>query len=51
MAVKPGGTYASRALHFIWLLDCSGSMTVGGEDSSPEQRDPRGHPGYETSGE
>jgi len=31
MAVKPGGAYASRPLHFIWILDCSGSMTVGGK--------------------
>jgi uncharacterized protein YegL len=26
MVVKPGGEYANRPLHFIWLLDCSGSM-------------------------
>jgi uncharacterized protein YegL len=28
---RPGGDYASRPLHFIWLLDCSGSMNVGGK--------------------
>src|ERR1700730_9492011 len=26
MAVLPGGAIASRPLHFIWLLDTSGSM-------------------------
>ncbi len=26
MTVLPGGPIASRPLHFIWLLDCSGSM-------------------------
>ena len=26
MSERPGGTYANRPLHFIWLLDCSGSM-------------------------
>jgi uncharacterized protein YegL len=31
MVVRPGGEYASRPLHFIWLLDCSGSMNVGGK--------------------
>ncbi len=25
--VRPGGELATRPLHFIWLLDCSGSMT------------------------
>jgi uncharacterized protein YegL len=31
MAIRPGGEYAGRPLHFIWLLDCSGSMTEGGK--------------------
>src|SRR5271169_307672 len=26
MSVLPGGPIASRPLHFIWILDCSGSM-------------------------
>jgi len=34
MAIKPGGTYARRALHFIWLLDCSGSMRENGKIQS-----------------
>jgi len=29
----PGGRMASRPLHFIWLLDCSGSMSVNGKIS------------------
>src|SRR5437868_7523099 len=31
MAQRPGGEYASRPLHIIWLLDCSGSMSQGGK--------------------
>ncbi|MEI9811739.1 MAG: VWA domain-containing protein [Acidobacteriota bacterium] len=31
MAQRPGGDYASRPLHIIWLLDCSGSMRQGGK--------------------
>jgi len=31
MALRPGGEYASRPLHIIWLLDCSGSMSEGGK--------------------
>lgn len=27
----PGGSMASRPVHFIWLLDCSGSMGVNGK--------------------
>ena len=26
MSIRPGGEMAKRPLHFIWLLDCSGSM-------------------------
>ncbi len=26
MNMLPGGPIASRPLHFIWILDCSGSM-------------------------
>lgn len=28
---RPGGEMASRPLHFIWLADCSGSMSVAGK--------------------
>jgi uncharacterized protein YegL len=31
MAVRPGGAYAGRPLHVIWLLDCSGSMAFSGK--------------------
>ena len=31
MALRPGGEYASRPLHIVWLLDCSGSMAQGGK--------------------
>lgn len=31
MSRLPGGELASRPLHFIWLVDCSGSMGVGGK--------------------
>ena len=26
MANRPGGEMATRPLHFIWIVDCSGSM-------------------------
>ncbi|KHD10490.1 tellurium resistance protein [Candidatus Thiomargarita nelsonii] len=28
---RPGGKLATRPLHFIWLADCSGSMSVDGK--------------------
>ncbi|MBX3000990.1 MAG: VWA domain-containing protein [Caldilineaceae bacterium] len=28
---RPGGELASRPLHFIWMLDCSGSMNMNGK--------------------
>lgn len=31
MAVRPGGELSSRPLHFIWIADCSGSMSVDGK--------------------
>jgi uncharacterized protein YegL len=31
MPVRPGGEYAGRPLHIIWLLDCSGSMALNGK--------------------
>jgi uncharacterized protein YegL len=31
MAARPGGKLASRPLHFIWMADCSGSMSVNGK--------------------
>jgi uncharacterized protein YegL len=31
MAIRPGGEYAGRPLHIVWLLDCSGSMAEGGK--------------------
>jgi len=31
MSNLPGGELACRPLHFIWLVDCSGSMGVGGK--------------------
>lgn len=34
MAIRPGGTLAKRPLHFIWLLDCSGSMGQDGKIQS-----------------
>ncbi len=27
----PGGSLATRPLHFIWILDCSGSMSIDGK--------------------
>ncbi len=34
MPVRPGGELASRPLHFIWIADCSGSMSVDGKIQS-----------------
>jgi len=31
MRKRPGGEMASRPLHFIWIADCSGSMSVDGK--------------------
>jgi len=31
MAIRPGGEFASRPLHFIWIADCSGSMGARGK--------------------
>jgi len=31
MSKRPGGELATRPLHFIWIADCSGSMSVGGK--------------------
>ena len=31
MAKRPGGELATRPLHFIWLADCSGSMSNDGK--------------------
>lgn len=28
---RPGGRFSTRPLHFIWLCDCSGSMSVDGK--------------------
>ncbi len=28
---RPGGKLATRPLHFIWIVDCSGSMSVDGK--------------------
>jgi uncharacterized protein YegL len=28
---RPGGAFARRPLHFIWITDCSGSMSVNGK--------------------
>lgn len=27
----PGGAISNRSLHFIWLCDCSGSMSINGK--------------------
>ncbi|OQA76347.1 MAG: von Willebrand factor type A domain protein [bacterium ADurb.Bin243] len=34
MAKLPGGELATRPLHFIWICDCSGSMSVDGKIQS-----------------
>ncbi len=31
MAIRPGGPLATRPLHFIWIADCSGSMSIDGK--------------------
>lgn len=31
MSTRPGGELAARPLHFIWICDCSGSMSVDGK--------------------
>src|SRR5260221_5423190 len=31
MSKRPGGELAARPLHFIWICDCSGSMSVEGK--------------------
>lgn len=32
--VRPGGVISNRELHFFWIVDCSGSMTVDGKIQS-----------------
>src|SRR5690349_13322394 len=34
MAKRPGGEMATRPLHFMWIADCSGSMSVSGKIDS-----------------
>ncbi|HXD31458.1 MAG TPA: VWA domain-containing protein [Pyrinomonadaceae bacterium] len=34
MSKRPGGELAARPLHFIWVADCSGSMSVDGKMES-----------------
>lgn len=34
MRKRPGGELATRPLHFIWILDCSGSMSIDGKIQS-----------------
>ena len=34
MKKRPGGELATRPLHFIWIADCSGSMSVDGKIQS-----------------
>ncbi len=29
--IRPGGKLTTRPLHFIWMCDCSGSMSIGGK--------------------
>lgn len=31
MSKRPGGELATRPLHFIWIADCSGSMSIDGK--------------------
>lgn len=31
MPARPGGELATRPLHFIWICDCSGSMSIDGK--------------------
>jgi len=28
---RPGGKISARPLHFFWVCDCSGSMTINGK--------------------
>lgn len=34
MTKRPGGELATRPLHFIWITDCSGSMSIDGKIQS-----------------
>jgi uncharacterized protein YegL len=34
MSKRPGGELATRPLHFIWIADCSGSMSIEGKIQS-----------------
>ena len=34
MKKRPGGEMGARPLHFIWMADCSGSMSIGGKIQS-----------------
>jgi len=34
MGKRPGGEMTTRPLHFIWIVDCSGSMGVDGKIQS-----------------
>lgn len=34
MSKRPGGEMSTRPLHFIWITDCSGSMSVDGKIQS-----------------
>src|SRR5687768_4127879 len=34
MAKRPGGEMSSRPLHFMWIADCSGSMSINGKIES-----------------
>lgn len=31
MTIRPGGAMSARPLHFIWIADCSGSMSANGK--------------------
>lgn len=31
MSTRPGGAFSTRPLHFIWITDCSGSMSSDGK--------------------
>ena len=31
MSKRPSGEFATRPLHFIWIVDCSGSMAADGK--------------------
>lgn len=34
VSYRPGGALATRPLHFIWVCDCSGSMSINGKIQS-----------------